>query len=1263
MIVRIISPRGMGLASSLVLMVALPGCSNPFGSATDTPSNGLQIGPVALPPLLGSGVSRAALVSTPSVKNFGIVSTSPHQPQSQVFSLGNAGEDSATQVIATVTGPGFSLTNNHCGSIATPGSLTPIANGGTPCSLEVTFAPTSGSGSTSGSLTISYHDGSTAQSLTIGLTGEINHPPELTEPASRVFPISTLPGPVPQGELASFTPSLSDTEGDTVNVTCTVESVGLSATDPNTLSPSTPCTNLASLIQVAGALTLGQVQFNSSTGVLAWWPTKNQRGTFRFTLTPSDAYGAGGAKTFLVSVRENFPITNLAMALDASLSDGTAPRLDGTARDNLSAWLDLWSGLTANLSGFFTSVNPWKGDGGSINFYSLDFAGDPADRLSLGTTISSATKFAFSTWLKSAAPNIPSSVILSNGGGSNSGFVVRQTTVAHLEEAGKIEFQVGKGNYESLILRDHPLSYWRLGENAATTVATDLGPSGFHLNYSASLTKEVSGALHSDGNTAVTFSGQNDEEISTSAALPAAFVTQTYSYELWFKTPSVPAGQDMLIMVGSYNTGNQYIQLSPTPGGAGVRVEFMSYGSSGWIANSAGGAVSLNEWHHVVATRDPVENKMRLYVDGVPYANVGMPIPSIASYGTGNIAMAIGGASRWHLYNHVGQIDEVAVYGYPLSAQQALNHFNAGKYLHFPMNNILSRGPKHFFKLNETSGALAYDIALSGGVTGIYNSTATYSSNVILGSGSSHPDHADFSVELPGANSFVSGIGTPTMMRLFENGGKFTLALWAKVSDPQLDPGYEPVLLGTQTSGSGKGMQIRYQPLNHRYVAQLHNGTSSFGEVSTGNNSVNDSHWHHLAYVGDGAQVAFYLDGVLTQSLAISAFGTGASSAALALGALPSGSQGFQGQLDDFAIWNHALPASDISSLVSSTSYLGCQSSSSLGGSTPTWHHLAGHWDGTLLQVFVDGRLECAVNPQLSAGATYSTPSSNLFIGATANGSSAWTGALADFRLYGSADGSAVTTVDQIKSDYDATANRFRIANVGEVVTDHVLAWYDPGNAKGGINAYDPGCEAAQRRFFDLSKYAHDLNLNNFSSIDCNAGVSGWQGSGTTLDPYRLSFDGTDDRLELKNFTFPVQGSVDLWVNPTLGSDMTLFSMGSAQKLIARITSDGHLQFSQGAVSVLSTVTVADETWVNLNFIFNGNEIAIYKNGALTADAALSFNRGGVSGNLVVGGQADGLLPLNASLGHIIFYDVNLSPAEVKQNCSMVSPRFGVACQ
>jgi len=225
-------------------------------------------------------------------------------------------------------------------------------------------------------------------------------------------------------------------------------------------------------------------------------------------------------------------------------------------------------------------------------------------------------------------------------------------------------------DYRSVILRDTPAHYYRLGEASTSLPAKDemSAPGGTYVN---SPPVGQAGALLGDSNSAVAFDGVNDYVSIDNQT------TADFSLELWIKTTagsrtgSHAYQGDGLIWSDVGGTADDFVLAI-----LNNRASFFDGDANGGGGRSINGTPVLNDgqWHHLVATRQSGNstNGLQLYVDGRLEIAGGAGTAILDD----NSKIAIGGNTGDARY-YTGWIDEVAIYNHVLSPGQVADHYRA----------------------------------------------------------------------------------------------------------------------------------------------------------------------------------------------------------------------------------------------------------------------------------------------------------------------------------------------------------------------------------------------------------------------------------------------------------------------------------------------------------------------------------------------------------------------------------------------------------
>ncbi len=152
--------------------------------------------------------------------------------------------------------------------------------------------------------------------------------------------------------------------------------------------------------------------------------------------------------------------------------------------------------------------------------------------------------------------------------------------------------------------------------------------------------------------------------------------SDSFSIEFWMKTPGSSTCDGNQVVVGR-NDSSTGLQWWVGCSGSGGMADFNLYDTSG-SGTFVKGVTDLTDgqWHHVVAVRDGVANKIDIYVDGVKEGSA----DGTYSYGFGSDRpLNIGWLSQSPYYRFDGTVDDVAIYNRALSDTEIMQHFHDGE--------------------------------------------------------------------------------------------------------------------------------------------------------------------------------------------------------------------------------------------------------------------------------------------------------------------------------------------------------------------------------------------------------------------------------------------------------------------------------------------------------------------------------------------------------------------------------------------------------
>ena len=206
---------------------------------------------------------------------------------------------------------------------------------------------------------------------------------------------------------------------------------------------------------------------------------------------------------------------------------------------------------------------------------------------------------------------------------------------------------------------------------------------------------------------------------------------------------------------------------------------------------------------------------------------------------------------------------------------------------------VLGAGPSVFWEFEESSGAVINDA--TGAVNGTNNGGIRNRVGAGIGTGQS--------IEFDGVNDHLQASLTTSEIA----GDSYSFSFWFEADD--LATGQ--TLLHLNTNGGMESASLVELQSNgtlrflNRLPANVGGGQDLFSvsNISSG--------WHHVAVVRSGGEMRMYLDGVLDSSRT-GATGEILDDFDLSVGHLNPGVRQFDGRLDELAVYNHALNATEV---------------------------------------------------------------------------------------------------------------------------------------------------------------------------------------------------------------------------------------------------------------------------------------------------------------------------------------------------------------
>ncbi len=211
------------------------------------------------------------------------------------------------------------------------------------------------------------------------------------------------------------------------------------------------------------------------------------------------------------------------------------------------------------------------------------------------------------------------------------------------------------------------IAYWKLDETSGTTY------DDFYDGHDGTCAGRCPTPTTGHVGGAQEFNG-SDTGINVPA--DAAFdwsATDSFSIEFWMKRPGTPTGNEVIVGRQGSTHPKPHIWVGVGQG-AGNVAAFCLYDTDGTGECVTGETVVTGgDWHHIVAVRDAVTNRIRVYVDGEEDGSVKPPSYS-AGFDT-TTPLNIGWLNLSSHFHFDGIVDEVALYDRALSADEIEQHY------------------------------------------------------------------------------------------------------------------------------------------------------------------------------------------------------------------------------------------------------------------------------------------------------------------------------------------------------------------------------------------------------------------------------------------------------------------------------------------------------------------------------------------------------------------------------------------------------------
>lgn len=437
----------------------------------------------------------------------------------------------------------------------------------------------------------------------------------------------------------------------------------------------------------------------------------------------------------------------------------------------------------------------------------------------------------------------------------------------------------GRGTSDSLVL-DIKLS--QANYNSGTKVFAD--SSGLGNNGTSANAATFMADSYGNNNRAMNFNGTTDTVVRSSLVLGNSATFESWGYATSLTGPH-------MLWNHQANSGINYYDLYFNSG-----LILLNTGDSNGNpfkdsnnVNVPSSIITLNKWYHYVVVVDAVANKAILYIDG---EEVGTAVYKNPTSTTARV-LYIGGpvSYRWQ-----GAISNLKIYNRALSALEVRNLYKPRVAASSLQSGLVGYWPLDGDNYNSSTGRITDKTPYENSIT---NNGATLTTDRM--------GQSNGAMSFNGSSSYIyrSTLNNPASSQM-------TWSAWVKTSSSAAT---QVVIQQSRSSTLVTGEYLYQIETNGRQNFWDWNNGFGYSQAGTSNTVLNDGAWHQIAFVKDGVNGTFYLDG--------QADGTKTAAQNNICGLTEfvigkdyrDGDKFFNGSISDVRIYNRALSASEISAI------------------------------------------------------------------------------------------------------------------------------------------------------------------------------------------------------------------------------------------------------------------------------------------------------------------------------------------------------------
>jgi hypothetical protein len=462
-----------------------------------------------------------------------------------------------------------------------------------------------------------------------------------------------------------------------------------------------------------------------------------------------------------------------------------------------------------------------------------------------------------------------------------------------------------------------PTAYWKFDDGTGTT-AKNSGIIGTNNNGTltnfASPPSATSGWQTEDqciSGKCLRFDGTDDSiTAGTNILGPKLNGSSSITLSAWLKPTAYPGAgarrRVINILMNSGASTGALLGLNDTTGS----IEVGGRSQSGDSFQSTTFAYpSLNQWHHVIGVLDFANNQIKIYLDGQLVKTTTVTFGSTTYVNnTPTSADTIGSGSGADFFQ--GTIDEPKIYTYARSAAQVKSDYIAGaaragssSVQGSQSQGALSNGLVGYWKMDETSWTVdcSTTSVLDSSGNGNNGKSCPTSTGPAGGAAGKFGNGGSFD----GSDDRVVVPRTTAL----EPTTQVTLSAWVNAS-AFASPGR--IFFKSDNSGNA----VYSLDTNSTTVRFVIRNSSSTAVTVSSSTTLSTSTWYHLVGTYDGTTANLYINGRLDSSGSLAGpLSTYSASRDLGIGAVDTGSQFWNGKIDEARIYNRALSSDEVRQL------------------------------------------------------------------------------------------------------------------------------------------------------------------------------------------------------------------------------------------------------------------------------------------------------------------------------------------------------------